>query len=54
MGRRPTTGYENEEIPDHMPPANQGAPSPVVVRLVDGELGVWSAATTTRSAGQTT
>ena len=34
---RPTTGYENEEIPDHMP-ANQGA-IPVLVRLVDGELG---------------
>ena len=38
MGRRPTTGYSNEEIPDHLPPANQGA-IPVMVRLVDGELG---------------
>jgi hypothetical protein len=38
MGRRPTTGYANEEMPDHMPPANQGA-VPVVVRLVDDELG---------------
>ena len=38
MGRRPTTGYANEEIPDSMPPANQGA-IPVLVRLVDGELG---------------
>ena len=38
MGRRPTTGYANEEIPDHLPPANQGA-IPVVVRLVDDELG---------------
>jgi len=34
MGRRPTTGYANEEIPGHMPPANQGA-IPVLVRLVD-------------------
>jgi hypothetical protein len=38
MGRRPTTGYANEEMPDHMPPANQGA-IPVLVRLVDDELG---------------
>jgi hypothetical protein len=38
MGRRPTTGYANEEIPDHLPPANQGA-IPVVVRLVDDEHG---------------
>src|SRR5215207_9866371 len=38
MGRRPTTGYESEEIPDHMPPANQGA-IPVIVRLVDDEHG---------------
>jgi hypothetical protein len=38
MPRRPTTGYANEEIPDLMPPANQGA-IPVLVRLVDGELG---------------
>ena len=35
MGRR-TTGYANEEIPDSMPPANQGA-IPVLVRLVDGK-----------------
>ena len=38
VGRRPTTGFQNEEIPDHLPSANQGA-IPVVVRLVDGELG---------------
>jgi hypothetical protein len=38
MGRRPTTGYSNEEIPDHLPTANQGA-IPVVVRLVDDEHG---------------
>jgi len=39
MGRRPTTGYANEEIPDHLPPSNQGA-IPVVVRLVDKQNGV--------------
>ena len=38
MARRPKTGYANEEIPDHVPPANQGA-IPVVVRLVDDENG---------------
>ena len=38
MPTRPTSGYDNEEIPDSMPPANQGA-IPVLVRLVDGELG---------------
>jgi hypothetical protein len=38
MGRRPTTGYSNEEIPDNLPHANQGA-IPVVVRLVDDEHG---------------
>jgi hypothetical protein len=38
MGRRPTTGYANEEIPDSMPLQNRGA-IPVLVRLVDGELG---------------
>ena len=36
MGRRPTTGYANEEIPDRMPPANQGA-IPVTVRLLDDD-----------------
>jgi hypothetical protein len=35
---RPTSGYDNEEIPDSMPLQNQGA-IPVLVRLVDGELG---------------
>ena len=39
MGRRPTTGYANEEIPDHMPLQNQGA-IPVLVSLVDDALGV--------------
>jgi len=39
MGRRPTTGYANEEITDHLPPSNQGA-IPVVVRLVDEQNGV--------------
>jgi hypothetical protein len=32
------TGCANEEIPDSMPPANQGA-IPVLVRLVVGEHG---------------
>lgn len=39
MGRRPTRGYANEEIPDHLPPVNLGA-IPVVVRLIDEEHGV--------------
>jgi hypothetical protein len=38
MPTRPTSGYDNEEIPDSMPLQNQGA-IPVLVRLVDGELG---------------
>jgi hypothetical protein len=38
MPTRPTRGYDNEEIPDSMPLQNQGA-IPVLVRLVDGELG---------------
>jgi hypothetical protein len=38
MPTEPTSGYANEEIPDHMPPANQGA-IPVVVRLIDDEHG---------------
>jgi len=39
MPRRPTAGYANEEMPDSMPPQNQGA-IPVIVRLVDDEHGV--------------
>jgi hypothetical protein len=38
MPTRPTTGYQNEEIPDSIPRQNQGS-YPVVVRLIDGELG---------------
>jgi hypothetical protein len=38
MPTKPTSGYDNEEIPDHMPPANQGA-IPVLVRLADDEHG---------------
>ena len=38
MPTRPTSGYDNEEIPDSMPLQNQGAIA-VLVRLVDGELG---------------
>jgi hypothetical protein len=38
MPTRPTSGYDNEEIPDSMPLQNQGA-IPVLVRMVDGELG---------------
>ena len=38
MGRRPTTGYATEEIPDSMPLQNQGA-IPVIARLVDSEHG---------------
>jgi hypothetical protein len=38
MPTRPTSGYDNEEIPDSMPLQNQGA-IPVLVRLVDGEHG---------------
>jgi hypothetical protein len=38
MGRQLTTGYTNEEIPDRIPPQNQGA-IPVIVRLVDDEHG---------------
>ena len=33
MPTRPTSGYDNEEIPDSMPLQNQGA-IPVLVRLV--------------------
>ena len=39
MPTRPTTGYQNEEIPDSIPRQNQGS-YPVVVRLVDDEYGV--------------
>ena len=39
MPTRPTTGYQNEEIPDSIPRQNQGS-YPVVVRLVDDEHGV--------------
>jgi hypothetical protein len=35
---RPTSGYDNDEIPDSLPLQNRGA-IPVLVRLVDGELG---------------
>jgi hypothetical protein len=38
MPTRPTSGYDNEEIPDSMPLQNQGA-IPVLVRLVDAERG---------------
>jgi hypothetical protein len=38
MPTRPTSGYDNEEIPDSLPLQNRGA-IPVLVRLVDGELG---------------
>jgi hypothetical protein len=34
MPSKPTSGYDNEEIPDSMPLQNQGA-IPVLVRLVD-------------------
>jgi hypothetical protein len=38
MPSKPTSGYDNEEMPDSVPPQNQGA-IPVIVRLVDAELG---------------
>jgi hypothetical protein len=38
MPTRPTSGYDNDEIPDSMPLQNRGA-IPVLVRLVDAELG---------------
>jgi hypothetical protein len=38
MPARPTSGYDNEEIPDGMPLQNRGA-IPVLVRLVDAALG---------------
>jgi hypothetical protein len=38
MPTRPTSGYDNEEMPDSVPLQNQGA-IPVLARLVDAEQG---------------
>jgi hypothetical protein len=38
MPTKPTSGYDNEEMPDSIPLNNQGG-IPVIVRLVDAENG---------------
>jgi hypothetical protein len=38
MPTKPTSGYDNEEMPDSVPLQNQGG-IPVIVRLVDAEFG---------------